>query len=233
MALFEVVLNTSYVGQNCVNRWNYVSGGTPGAVTPAFALAFALGAIYDEAHIPPQYTPGTLLSDLALTMSQAAVFQQITVINVYDPVDFYQTPFVPPYAGQINAGGVSPALSMGYRTNIVNRDIGRGFKRFVGLPDNAESDGGQLTPEHEALMADLAETMSAVLEYDDEGNTLTFAPAICSKHKYVPDPLKPTKFAYEYYDTLAEQLTHTATGIRWEIYNTARTQTSRQYGRGS
>lgn len=233
MALYEVVLNSSQGGQNLVNRFNYVSGGTPAGISPSLALAFAIGAIYDEVAVPPAYPTGTLLNAISNMCAVALTFQQVTVLNVYDPVDFYQTAFVPPYGGVVATGSAAPFVTMGFRTNVVNRSIGRGMKRFSGLSDNAEANNGVIDGGQLALMATTAERMSEILEYDDEGNTLTFSPAVCSKQKYIPDPEKPERTAYRYYATLAEQLTHTALGIVWESYPTVRSQTSRQYGRGS
>lgn len=233
MSLFEVVLNSSYVGQNCVNRWNYVGGGVAGAVTPSFALASALGAIYDDTAIPPAYPADSFLDLLTTCQAAGAVLQQITVLNVYDPVDFYQTAFVPPYAGQQSGDGAPPFVAMGFRTNIVNRDIGRGYKRLVGIPDGAETAAGAISSGHQTVMRDFADKMGEILEYDDEGNTLTFSPAVCQKQKLVQAPPLTPPIKIKYFDTLAEQMEHTVTGIAWEIYTQVRSQTSRQYGRGS
>lgn len=234
MSLLEVVLTSVYFNQQCINRWNYVGGGTPAAVTPSFGLASAFGAIYDEGHIPPEYPPNTLMQRIARMSSNQVTFQQLTVLNVYDPADFYQTPFVPTYTGEATAEGESPAVAYGFRTNVVRRDIARATKRFVGVTEDRVAPGGLLAVGSAAIWDDLSALMSDVLEYDDEGNTLTYAPAVCSKLKYSPPspPAKAGAVAYKYYSTLALQLEHTATGITWEKYTTTRTQTSRQYGKG-
>lgn len=234
MAILEMVLTSTYFNQLCINRWNYVSGGTPAAVLPTFALASAIGAVYDEGHVPPEYPPNTLMWLIARMSSNQVHFQQVTVLNVYDPTDFYQTPFVPAYNGAADGEGLSPAVAYGFRTNQVRRDIARATKRFVGATEDRVTPGGVLAAGSAAIWDDLAVMMSDVLEYDDEGNTLTFAPAVCSKLAYdvpQPPPKLPTR-AYKYYPTLTEQLAHTATGITWEKYSTVRTQTSRQYGKG-
>lgn len=232
MALYEVILNQNFFGNRCVNRWNYVSGGVPGSVSGSYALAFGFGAIYDAIAIPPAYPPNTVIGKLVGLQSQSVQFVQITVQNVYDPVDFYQTPFDPALTGFVSGDAESPALAYGFRTNVVNRDIGRGTKRFVGVTENADSNGGVIGSTGLALMDAVAEAMSAIIEYDDEGNALTFSPAVCSKERYdVPDS-SPVRHAYRYYGTLATQLAHTALGINWEVYSTVRTQATRQYGRG-
>ena len=79
-------------------------------------------------------------------------------------------------------------------------------------------------------MGNLATAMGATLNYTDEGNALSFAPAIISKEKYTTPSGKE---AYKYYASEVLQAAHTATGILWEIYGETRTQGSRQYGRGS
>lgn len=232
MALYEVILNQNYYGQNCVNRWNYVSTGTPAAVSGSFALASALGAIYDLVAVPPAYPDDTLIAALVALQSESVSFTQLTVLNPYDPIDFYQTPFDPALIGDVGSDGESPAVSYGFRTNVVNRSIRRGTKRFVGVAETGILGGGVLSDPALALCATVAEKMSETLSYDDEGNTLSFAPAICSKEKYTVDGSSPARYAYRYYSTLSAQLVRTALGINWEAYEQTRTQTSRQYGRG-
>jgi len=230
--LFEVVVNSNYYGQNCVNRWNYIGSGTPAAVTPSFALASALGFIAAGAPGSEVYPTGTFFQKMRLCQSAAVNYTQQTVLNVYDTTDFYQSPFVPAAPGLIAAAGGSTVLALGFRTNIVDRAIRRGTKRLVGVPDNAETDGGALATDQKALMTTFAEAMSETLTYDDEGNTLTFTPCVVSKEQYIPDADEPEKVAYRYYASLTTQMSHVAQGVNWEIYTQARSQVSRQVGRG-
>ena len=229
-ALYELTLVYAFAGQSMVNRWNYLLNGVPAAVSGSFALTSAAGALYDNIAIPPGYPSGTLVSSVADMLSVEAVLQEITVLNVYDPVDFYQTPFTQTYAGKRTGESASPLLAFGFRTNVVRRDIRRGMKRFGGLSENAGTTGGEVN--HAAMDAyaqALIDVMNANLDYNDEGNTLTFAPCIVGKEKYVAPS---GKNAYRYYGTFAEQADHLATGIQWQSYNHLRSQVSRQYGRG-
>jgi len=229
MALYEVILNIAYNAVQCINRFNYVSSGTPSAVLGSFGLASALGAIPDGGVYPED----TLISRISELLHEDASFVQITVNNVYDLDDFYQTPFVPGINGVIGGTGMTPANAYGFRTNKVTRAIRRGTKRFVGVSTGQTGDGGAVVVSPGSAMDNLAVQMGATVEYDDEGNTLTFVPAICSKElRNVPDS-SPVRQAYYYYETLAEQIAHTATGFFWEPYGFIRTQSTRQYGRGS
>lgn len=234
MAILEVTLLATYFNQEIVNRWNYVTGGTPAAVSLSYAMAFAFGAIYDGALPAPGYPTNTVMSNIRRNIVSGVVFQQLTVINPYDPVDFYQAPFVQPYGGNVPGEGMSPLVAFGFRTNQVRRDVRRATKRFAGVPEASVGAGGVIGSTILGELNDLAEVMSDILEYDDEGNTITFAPAVVSKEEYDPNPSVPTANhrAYRYYPTLAEQLEHTATGITWQTYDTVRSQVSRQYGKG-
>lgn len=234
MALYELVLQTRYREQVMVNRWNYVLTGTPASVTGSFALVSAVGGIYDLVAVPPGYPTGTLLDAISYLMTPGAVFDQITAINVYDPLDFYQLPFVSPYAGKAAGDGLSPAMAIGYRSTQVRRDIARGTKRFTGTPEAYNQNGGVIDISDGSRPSDVAELMTEVLSYDDEGNTLSFAPCVVSKQEYDPNPDEPEENhrAYRYYPTLAAQMAETAVGIIWQPYATLRTQVSRQYGRG-
>jgi hypothetical protein len=75
----------------------------------------------------------------------------------------------------------------------------------------------------------LASVMGDTLTYDDEGNTLTYTPCVVQKEKYTTPSGKD---AYRYYATESAQAPHLAVGVAWEVYDTERSQVSRQYGHG-
>jgi hypothetical protein len=235
MPIYELTLTQTFENQVCINRWNYLMTGTPAAVSGSFALVSAAGAIYDEVHVPPQYPTGTLMDYIHAMQSTLVQYQEITCFNPYDPVDFYQTPFVPPYTGGFSGEANSPVLAIGFRSNVVRRDIRRATKRFVGVGEAFPGNGGSLDTSN-SILVNLEHKMSDTLTYDDEGNTLNFIPCVVGKEKYQTNTGHPTneadRFAYKYYATEAEQLEHIAQGITWEVYDHVRTQVSRQYGRG-
>lgn len=232
MALYEVVLQQRYFGQEIINRWNYVSTGTPAAVSGSFALASALGAIYDAVAVPPGYPSDTLMTLLAEMQANDVVFDFLSVRNIYSNTDFYETPFLNPLVGSQLSEALSPTEAFGYRTNRVRSDIRRGTKRFVGVTVNTVADGGVIASNAFVGLQLIADAMTAVLEYNDEGNTLSFTPAVFGREKYLPNPERPDKPAYRYYPTENEQEDHIAAGILWSYYPQTRSQTSRQYGRG-
>lgn len=233
MAVMEVVLQQTYAGQETVNRWNYVSSGTPASVSLSFALINAMGGIYDAAGTPVGYPATRIMKLLAACQSSGVTFDLLYARDVYSTTDFYESPFVQPLVGAKSGEAMPPFVAFGYRTNRVRTDVRRGTKRFVGLLESDNASLGTLLPAFvTGVGAALRTAMSAVLTYDDEGNTISFNPCVCGKEKYVPDPAHPEKTAYKYYASQATQLSHTALGIQWDIYNTVRSQTSRQYGRG-
>lgn len=234
MALMEVVLEQTFAGQQCINRWNYVASGVPASVTYSFALTFALGAIFDEVAVPPGYPAAEMMRIIAAIQQNNVTFENITVKNLYSVTDFYSTPFVNALTGDQAGEANSPISAFGFYTNRVRTDIRRATKRFAGVAEAAAGSQGIITGGQLALMLTLANKMSANLTYDDAGNTLTFAPAVLGKQRYDPDSgnPSPTGRAYRYYPTEAEQLTKVAQGVIWNSYDTVRSQVSRQYGRG-
>lgn len=226
--LMEVVLSQVYEGQQTVNRWNYVGSGTPAAVTMSFALISALGAIYDGA-----YPTDSLLFKLHSLQSNAVTFEGVSARNIYSAVDFYETVFVPALTGANTGEAGSPALAYGFRTNRIRTDVARGMKRFAGVTESNMGAGGSVDVTGSGF-TDLIAKMNEVLTYDDEGNTLTFAPAVFGKEKYeVEVGGVPTgRFAYRYFGTQSEQEDHIAQGIAWQAYDKVRTQVTRQFGRG-
>jgi len=230
VAIMEVVLKQTFVNQEVVNRFNYLSAGTPAAVSLSFALVSALGAIPD-AGVYPEFG---LCNVLAQIQSTGVTFSNISAKNVYSVTDFYDTPFTSPLSGAIVAGNsMSPTMAIGFRTNRTRLDIRRGTKRFVGANESVISSGGVLDATYkDGVVADLAEALGAIQVYDDEGQELSFTPIICGKEQYVPDPAHPERTAYRYYATEAEQLQHIMSSLVWDSYDQVRTQASRQYGRG-
>lgn len=229
MPLFELVLKSVYAGQECINRWNYNSSGTPAAVSLSFALASAAGMI--AAGEPPAFPSDTMFSKIRNITATNVEFREVIVNNVYTLTDFYTTAFPDNTLGTAGGGAANQSfVASGFRTNQTRRDVGRGFKRFVGVPDGFTGVNNTLNPTHLEAMNILRAAMSLNLTYNDEGNTITFSPVICGKEKYTTPS---GKFAYRYYPSLVQQLDHTATGILWEIYDTTRSQTSRQIGKGS
>lgn len=229
MPLLEVTLRQTVNNQQTLNRWTYDAQGAPAAVTFPIALVSALGAIPSVG----VYPVGGLMWLIALTQYASVSFTEITVRDLYDPAQFYSTLFLEPLVGQYVAGqAMPPFTAMGYGSTRTRLDVRRGTKRFAGVPESEQDSGVLNTAFVIGEMADVATAMSDILEYDDEGQPLTFAPVILSREKYTVPGSDPERYAYRYWPTEAEQRTHMMTGIIWSPYNTVRSQTSRQYGRG-
>lgn len=226
--LFELTMLGTYYNQQIVNRWNYVSTGTPAAVSLSFALMSAFGAIPDGGVYPADSLFVKLMAELSNQFVVNTIVSRACAL--YSPSDFYERPFPTPYPGGDTGEANSPIMAYGFRTNRVTLDIGRGYKRFVGVGEGAAGAGGVIGATVLSHLVTIGELMSETLAYEDEGGTLSFAPCIVKKLEYTT----PTgKKAYKYYPTLSEQLEHIATGIVWQPYSTVRGQASRQYGKGS
>jgi hypothetical protein len=234
-SLFEATLTGTYFNQQIISRWNYVAAGDPGTATRSLGLLWALGAV----PVDDVYPADTVLNRIALLCSADYHFQQMTVLAVYDPLDFIQVPFTPDYGGEdADSEGMSPVVAYGFRTNQVRRDVRRATKRFPGVIESRVDAGGEIAAAALSALDDLAAAMSATLHYTEDGATLTFTPAVCAKQRYNPTThlADPAGTAYRYYPESAggeaTQLEHTAQGVTWSKYTQVRSQTSRQYGRG-
>jgi len=227
MALYELILVGGLFGQQTINKWTYLMSGTPASVTGAFALSYMFGATRIALAKPPN---DTLFYKILDVQSNQQGYVEVIVNNLYSPVDFYTTPFPARVEGNINAGSQTPFVTAGFRTNLVRRDVGRGTKRFSGIPEEVTIAGGGFTQTYKDALAVLGTAMTNVLTYTDEGNNLTFAPVILSKQSYTTPS---GKRAYKYYPTEIEQVAKSAQSIVWQLYQEVRTQRSRQYGKGS
>lgn len=230
MSIYEIVLDSSYFNQSCINRWNYISSGTVSGITGSQALMSAMGFL--PTGDPPAYPLSTIFQRIRDVSVTAVTFTQVIAKNIKDPLDFWTASFEPGTAGLLSAVGLGPFNAAGFRTTRTRSDIARGTKRFVGFPANGETNGGVIVPDHIALLHILAQNMGINLTYTGDGSNITFHPAIIQKLKYDVPNSNPVRHAYKYYPTEAEQVEHSMQGFVWEEYTTVRSQTSRQYGKG-
>jgi hypothetical protein len=231
--LLETTLTTTYHGQTFVNRWNYKAEGSPPPDGFAWGLNEAMG-FHPVGGTPPA---DTILEALMGFLSVGCAAVQAICINPYDPEDFDAQPFIPRPVGPDTAEQAAPFLAIGFRTNQTRRDIRRGTKRFSGLSELAFEDGGAVKATFIAFANTLGDKMDEVLSLTVGSDTSTYTPCVVKKDKYVVPGSDPERFAYRYlppYDSSGRdaQLELIATGLTWEVYSDARSQVSRQYGRG-
>lgn len=225
--LYELTLTQEYFGQVALNRWNYITDSTPAGGTLPQLLVEAFGALPENGLFPEN----TLFDAIRNIQSTAVRYVGIECFDVYVPTAFYSTPFPSGTNGIPGTEPTSPTQAWGFRSSRSRRDIRRGFKRFAGVQEGNVGPGGVIPQAMLNLLDVVAQRMTDPLTIDDDGNTVVFQPCIVSKEKYaVPDS---TTEAYRYYEDPTVQFENIATSILWQPYNTVRTQTSRQYGRGA
>lgn len=228
MALYEIVVEQRYDSQQVITRMNYILNVTPAAVTGSFGLVAALGMIAGGG----SYPAGTLFEKWREVVTDEVGFVQVVANNVYDPSDFYATPFATGTNGTNSGAGAEPGyVAYAFRTNQVRRDVRRGQRRLVGVSEAAVGDYGVLGEGQQDVNDELAVAFGASQTYDDEGTSLIYQPVIVAKQEYTPTG--GTTTAYRYYPTLSEQLDHIAIGTSWQALTTTTTQNSRKRGRGS
>jgi hypothetical protein len=227
--IYEVTVLQDYYGQQVLNRYNYLSSGTFVGSTGAAALLFALGLIPSGADFPTDSLYGLIQNN---TVTALTYVQALSKAIREAPTDFLDVGYAAGVIGQgVGTQPMSPALGLGFRTNRTRTDIARGTKRLAGIDETFVELGGRLVSAAQTVANNIAEALTEVLSYTEDGSSATFAPIVVGKEKYaVPDT---DRFAYKYYDTVSEQMDHIAEGVTWQAYDTIRTQTSRQYGHGA
>jgi hypothetical protein len=225
--LYEITLVGTYNNNSqIVNRWNYRGDVNAVAGGDAAALAKAMGFV----PVAGVFPVGTIGAALAAVSSVVVSWRQVLSRNVYDPTDFIDLPFVPAAPGTAPGEVLSPINAYGFRSNRTRLDIGRGYKRFSGVPESAVDSLGLVSSGAMLLLNDIAGFMGDVLTFTDGTLTDSFTPVVVKKLKYTTGS---GKTAYKYYATEAEQLTKLAVGVVWEAYAEVRSQVSRQYRRGA
>lgn len=226
MAILELLVRQAYFGQQLINRFHYVSSGTPAAVSLSYALTYAFGVVD---------TAGTYPATAPFSVWRSSVIPQLTFIeteakNLYSPTDFYTRPWTTPLAGTNVGEAASPVLAYGLRSSRVRTDIRRGFKRIGGVNESWVDAGGVLNATAVTQWSTFATRISQVLSFNDEGNTITFSPVVLGYEEYTTPS---GRSAYRPYATESAQLDHAALGIVYSVMPNIRSQVSRQYGRGT
>jgi len=225
MPLYEVTLRQSFASQLCINVWSYfVPSG--GFVTPsALELLTLMGLI--PSGDPLEFPEDTIAGELWALQQASVLFLSAECRELYSDTDFYEAAYSPAIAaGKTGGTSESPFTAYGFFTDRVRLGIRRSFKRFVGVDELYVDPAGVLTDPALDAQQLVADAMSAILG----GVTAFYNPCTISREKVVdPDTGKVT---YQLYETEAEQEEHIAAPLVWHGYDTVRSQTSRQYGRG-
>lgn len=229
MPLYEATLEQRYFGQQCINRWNFQSPTPPSGSSGAFLCAVAMGAVAGDT--APAFDPGLILGKLQQLQVIQAVYVQLVIKMLYSVTDFYTYAFPSGTTGAGGGEGLSPVMALGYTSDRTRADIRRSQKRFTGLAESVVDAGGTLT----SAFATSAQVLGTIMGNPSvalvDGVATIFSPVVLGREKYHP-PGKTT-WAYRYWPTEAEQLTHVAPINDFTVKQSARSQTSRQYGRGS
>jgi hypothetical protein len=229
MALYEITLEQTYFGQQCINRWNYQSDTIPGGVSGAFKLCVGMGFAPDT-DIDP-WGDGTVGGELRPLQNVAVTFVQVIAKNLYSVTDFFTYAFPTGTHGQATGSdGLPPINAMGFTSDKTRSDIKRAQKRFVALSEGNVDAGGVLNPDFATQAQAIGDAMGDINVVPAGVGSITFTPYVFGREKYVAPSGND---AYRYYATEAEQLDHIARINEFTIKSTVRSQTSRQYGRGS
>lgn len=229
MAILELTVNQRLNNQLIVNRYHYVSSGTPAAVSLSFALMHATGYLTSRI-VSGVFPTGTLARDIQGYQGGALSYVSAFIRNLYSVTDFYESPFPSAPVGQRGADTMSPVAAFGFTASRVRTDIRRGQKRIAGPCEVDVGPMGVLSAGIITELGSIASKLGEVLTYDDEGNTISFTPAVLGLQEYTTPS---GRTGYRPYSTEAAQLDHVATGMTWSPATTIRTQVSRQYGRGA
>lgn len=232
MPIMEVRLVQRYAGQLSIMGFNYLSSGVPATVTHSFALASAMGFAPSTTTL----TAGTVGGLLQAAQHTGVEFISASIRDVYSNVDFYESPFLVNTNGTRGGyAGVAPFLAIAFTSTKTRTDIRRGQRRMVGIRENDIVGSGAVESSYLAgPLSDLAAEMSATIQYDDEGNTLSYSPVIVGKERYVVPDSNPPRYAYRYWkDDEPKQLQNLMASIVWTPQDFVTSQNSRKRNRGA
>lgn len=229
MPIVVLTLDRRYNGQQCISNYAYLANGTPASVTYAFAAVSAFGAVPDNLLYPADGVFQTLRN----VQNDQVFYQSIVARTLYNDTDFYELPFPANLAGVVasTSGAMASYEAYGVTSNRVRQSIDRGHKRYEGVIEAGVDAFGKLASGTLNVLALHAAALSEVLTYNDEGNSISFSPAVRQLRKVVQAP--PKKPKYVEWETEAEALAHLATGVVYKEDAFTTTQNTRKVGRGS
>jgi len=229
MPQYEVTLQQSYLNQQVINRWNYISDAIPTGSLGSLLALVGMGFVPFEGN--PAFGSGTFAG--LLQERQHSATQWIAAIgkNIHDPTDYYAYAF-PAGTVSLNGGSdaTSPVIAVGYATDRTRSDVRRGQKRFCGIVEAEMGGGGVLTGEATPVWQAIGDTMADINLVPVGGSGVTFTPYVFGRKKEVDED---GKVSYPYWPTDAEQLAHAMRINAWTLKTAIRTQGTRQYGRGA
>lgn len=223
MKFYTVTLRQEALGQQIINRWNYSVAGS-GSGASSVELLHLMGFL--PASPPPTSTDGTIEAAILAVQSVSLQHIEFECAELYTPTDFYTGAYSPGIAGAVDEGISSITDAYGLFSSRVRTDIKRGFKRIAGVPPSAYAQNSELASGFQIAVGVLGERMSLPLE----GATVLYDPSVFQFEAYTTPS---GKTAYKKYADPEVQAEHVAADVEWAIYDTIRTQVSRQIGRGS
>lgn len=230
MPLYEITLEQSYVGQQCINRWNYVSSEIPEGDSGAFLALVGMG--FTPTDDIEAFGTDTIAYQIRQAQSVGVTFIQAIAKNLYSVTDFYTYAFPPNTNGANDATtGLSPTQAFGFTSDRTRSDIRRAQKRFVGVTEGEVEGGGVFTPTALTALQEWGDAMGEPNIVPASVGVVTYTPYVFGREKYTVE--ESGKEAYRYYATQSEQEEHIALITTFTPKSQTRTQTSRQYGRGS
>jgi hypothetical protein len=191
----------------------------------SFGLAAAFGGIVDD--ITSDFPAGTIMDFLAQAQSLELRYVELSVLALYNPLDFYVIPFSTTQKGTATGTPMSPFCAYPLQSNRVRTDIRRGNKRFAGVTEGYVKEGGEIEGVMLTVLEALGTVMTDPLVYDDEGTDLTYTPVVLSMKKNAPDADHDEDW-YSLYPTEALQLEHAAIGVTWAPKTFMTTQNTRK-----
>lgn len=238
MALYEVTVTGTVAGQQAIWRSNWQSiDPDPLGNLFAYRLLQAMG--WDETD------PGTPLADTVFEYFQNcntgnSVITSLFARNIYSDTDFYEVPLGAGWVGGQSGGlYMPPFVCAQWQSNRTNLAVRRGHISTWGIQEANVDDSSQVVgSDLTNPMDDFAAEMSSTIQWLIGLQQYDYRSCILSKERYEiagtgTDPTtNPTRWAYRYYETEAEQLDHAALGVDWTRMLPVSSRISRKVGRG-
>lgn len=216
--VWQLVLVHDYLNQQCRSVWHFLQGFTGDGVPAANNLA---EAFLDT--LMPAVGQGLRGSFIMNTV----FYRSLEITNLFNPgvfVDYTQG--LPQQGGAGAAEGMPPFVAYNIRSSRERRDIRRGFKRLVGVPETYGQNGAVQSSVVDLVKTQIADKLSGAWT-DSATPEQEWYLVVVKRIEYLTDE---GKRAYRLPN--APEEAEYFRPAEWEIRPVLTTQNSRKIGRG-
>lgn len=212
--LYQVVLKSTYQNQTFNNVFYYKQD----SAEPEFDDASEqLALLFQEQFfIGSDFLRSTLFHSFV-------TYESLKVVNIFDVTDYHEQ-LLEGYTGTGSVTPLPPYVSLGFRTSWLGPAVHRGYKRFSGLTEDANTNGTL-----SAGFVSEAVAFADILASPVGGGGALWSPIVIKRIPYITPSGKQ---GYKLPENPSQAVGKIFAADAWQLVNNLGTQNTRKFGVG-